>query len=122
MVRPLPPARQGGVVLLEGLIAILIFSLGVLAMIWMQASATRQVTDSKFRIDASFAANKALAELWGDPNNLKAHETADQVLDNLPQGRRSITVVGNQVTVTITWRMPGESKAHSYQAVAVINA
>ncbi|MGW8393796.1 type IV pilus modification PilV family protein [Pseudoduganella sp. HUAS MS19] len=121
MIRNLKPGSQDGIVLLEALAAILIFSFGILAFLWMQASATRQVTDSKYRLEASFAANQLLGDMWVHPTSLAAYATTNQAVPGLPNGKRTVVVNGNQVTVTINWQLPGESKAHTYQAVAQIN-
>ncbi len=121
MIRNLKPGSQDGVVLLEALAAILIFSFGILAFLWMQASATRQVTDSKYRLEASFAANQLLGDMWVHPASLAGYATKNESVPSLPNGKRTVVVNGNQVTVTINWQLPGESKAHSYQAVALIN-
>lgn len=121
MIRNLKPARQDGVVLLEALAAVLVFSFGILAFLWMQASATRQVSDSKYRLEASFAANQILGEMWVHRDKLSDYVGTDQKLTGLPAGTRTVAINGNQVTVTIKWKSPGESKAHSYQAVAQIN-
>lgn len=122
MNRQTPPAKQDGIVLLEGLIAILIFSFGVLAFAWLQASATRQVTDAKYRLEATFAANQVLGKMWTQRDKLDSFEEEDKELATLPNGKRTIQVNGHKVTITITWRSPGETKVHSYQAVAQINA
>jgi len=62
--------QQGGVVLLEGLIAIVIFAFGVLAIVGMQASTMRATSDAKYRVDASFLINQTLGQMWADRNNL----------------------------------------------------
>ncbi len=49
---------QSGVMLLEALIAILIFSLGVLGIVGMQASAISASRDAKYRADAALLANE----------------------------------------------------------------
>ena len=48
--------KQSGVMLLEALIAILIFSLGVLGIVGMQASAVKASRDAKYRADAGLLA------------------------------------------------------------------
>jgi len=121
MIRNLKPGRQDGIVLLEALAAILVFSFGILAFLWMQASATRQVSDSKYRLEASFAANQILGEMWVHRDKWSEYASTDEALESLPGGTRTVEVKGNQVTITIKWKSPGESKAHSYQAVAQIN-
>lgn len=54
---------QRGVMLLEALIAVVIFSLGILALIGLQSVAIREVTESKARSDASYLADKVLGDL-----------------------------------------------------------
>jgi type IV pilus assembly protein PilV len=57
-------ASQSGVALLEALIGILIFSLGILAMVAMQAAAVNAVADAQYRIEAANAANQLLSHMW----------------------------------------------------------
>lgn len=52
--------------LLEALIGILIFSMGILAMIGLQATAVRMNTGSKERADAAFLANQIISRMWTD--------------------------------------------------------
>jgi len=56
--------RQSGVMLLEALIAILIFSMGILAIVGLQASAIKLSGDAKYRADASLLANELIAQMW----------------------------------------------------------
>jgi len=51
---PTPGTRQKGATLLEALMGILIFSVGILALVGMQALAIKQMTDAKYRSDAGF--------------------------------------------------------------------
>jgi type IV pilus assembly protein PilV len=55
---------QSGVMLLEALIAILIFSLGILGVVGMQASAVNASRDAKYRTDAGLLANELIGEMW----------------------------------------------------------
>jgi len=59
---------QKGVMLIEALIAILIFSIGILAVVGMQSIAIKNVTESRSRSEASFLANELLAQMWIDQN------------------------------------------------------
>ena len=52
-------SRQRGATLLEALIGILIFSVGILALVGMQALAIKHMSDAKYRSDAAFFANAA---------------------------------------------------------------
>jgi type IV pilus assembly protein PilV len=69
MRKPLPiRAREEGVMLIEALIAILIFSIGILAVVGMQATAIKNVTESKSRSEAAFLAEELVAQMWMDQN------------------------------------------------------
>jgi type IV pilus assembly protein PilV len=57
-------ARQSGIALLEALIGILLFSLGILAMVAMQAASVNAVADAQYRIEAVNAANQLLGQMW----------------------------------------------------------
>jgi type IV pilus assembly protein PilV len=50
--------------LLEALIAILIFSLGVLGVVGMQVSAVSASRDAKYRADAALLANELVGQMW----------------------------------------------------------
>jgi type IV pilus assembly protein PilV len=56
--------QQSGFVMLEGLIAILIFSMAILAVVGLQATAITKGTESQYRADAAFLANQLLAQMW----------------------------------------------------------
>jgi type IV pilus assembly protein PilV len=64
---------QQGVMLLEALIAILIFSIGILAIVGMQATAVRTVTESRSRAEAALYANQLLGQIWADAVNAPAY-------------------------------------------------
>jgi type IV pilus assembly protein PilV len=60
------PAKNGqaGMALLEALIGILLFSIGILAMVAMQAASINTVADAQYRIEAVNAANQVISQLW----------------------------------------------------------
>ena len=114
-IRPL--VAQKGLVLLESLVAFLVFSLAVLALVGLQATMIKNAGDAKYRAEASFIAQSKVSELWGDPSNIAggAHSIANQNISNLlPGGLLTISVpVNGQFTVTVGWTAPGESAAAS---------
>lgn len=59
-----PLHRQNGVMLLEALIGLMIFSVGILAMIGMQAAAFSAAADAKYRTDAAAFANDIISKIW----------------------------------------------------------
>ena len=109
------PGKQAGSVLLEAMIAILIFSMGVLAIVGLQAAMIKNTADSKYRIDASYIAQQRIGVMWSDPANLATYLEADTDISNLlPGGRRTVTQpVAGQFTVTVGWTEPGETPAAS---------
>ena len=56
--------QQSGVILLEALLAILIFSLGILALVGLQAAAVKQSADAKYRTEAALLANEVIGQMW----------------------------------------------------------
>jgi type IV pilus assembly protein PilV len=66
---------QAGSVLLEALIAILLFSMGMLALAGVQAAAIKNAAQAKYRAEASFLANQIIAQMWGEnPANLPSYQ------------------------------------------------
>ncbi len=116
---------ERGIVLLEALIAILIFSFGVLGIVGLQAAMVKGTTQAKNRSDASFIAQRRIAMIWADPDpaTLIAFGEVNTAVIELPSGLRStnVTVVGNNadVVVTVQWTVPGEPQ-HSYSTNAYI--
>src|SRR5687768_7914847 len=56
--------RNAGSTLIEALCGIMIFSIGVLALIGLQMTSIKQVSQSKFRSDASLMANDLIGQMW----------------------------------------------------------
>jgi type IV pilus assembly protein PilV len=113
--------NQSGAVLLEGLISILIFSVGILALVGLQAASMKNTTQAKMRIDASLVANQRLGQIWVDIPNMANYAEEDTEVDSLPDGKRTTSIAGDQVTVTVTWQMPGDSTTQSFTTIARIN-
>ncbi len=106
--------------LLEAMIAILLFSIGVLAVVGLQAAMIKNTADSKFRTDASYIAQQRIAQIWIDPSNLPAYlENATDISTLLPNGTRTTAQSGVQITVTVTWQQPGEAQ-HNVTTTAII--
>jgi type IV pilus assembly protein PilV len=52
--------------LIESMIAILIFSMGILALLGMFTSAVSRTTDSQYRVEAANHANRILGQIWAN--------------------------------------------------------
>lgn len=56
--------QQDGSVILEALIAILVFSVGILALVGMQAATISASSAAKYRSDAALLANELIGRMW----------------------------------------------------------
>ena len=56
--------HQKGSMMIEALVAILIFSMGILAMMGLQAASVKLSSDAKYRSDASLLANELIGQMW----------------------------------------------------------
>ena len=124
----LPQRHQRGVMLIEALIAILIFSIGILGIIGLQASAVQQSTDAKNRAEAAYLADQLMGQMWsGDRtvSNLQTkfnscgsactgwdswYTTVKTVLPGVTDDTKPTVNVDDEgiVTISIFWRGPGE--------------
>jgi type IV pilus assembly protein PilV len=114
------PASQKGAVLLEALIAILLFSFGILALTGLQAAMIKNTDDAKYRAEASFVAQQKISEIWlsGNNTNLASYVITDSPTAQLPGGKTSVAVSANrELTVTVQWTLPGGTE-HTYFANA----
>ena len=136
---------QSGVMLLEALIGILIFSLGILAMVGMQAMGIKLASDSRDRAEASNLANQLVGEMWLNRPALATYQYSGsgtapaalttwiaQVDASLPDAAANppiVTVgastlgasVGTETTVTLRWRNPTDTTVHQFVMTAYIN-
>lgn len=126
MPAPISSQGQRGVALLEVLIAILIFSFGILELTRLQAAMTRAQGSAKFRADAVYLADDVVAAIWTDKLSLVHYDTeacpsyprcADwqrKVASTLPAGQGQVTVsASGDVKVIVSWALSAEGR-HSY--------
>ncbi len=139
-------SSQGGVILLEALIGILIFSLGVLALVAMQAVSISNVSNARYRTEAAFLANEILSQIWvdrgvsygnvanyavasGAAGSVPAQAWVNKVYAQLPGSNANppdVTIAtpaggGRQVTVTLRWRAPDAVSVSNHVAVSFIS-
>ena len=147
-LKPSIRRAQQGAFLLEALIGILIFSLGILGIVGLQAQAIRFTNDSEYRAEAVYLANSLISQMWADKRStLKAnydnYESVGgpkyvlfkaDVLSRLPGASAPVVkvdptdgtlppVVTNSssvVQVQISWQLPGEPTQHNYTTTGVI--
>ena len=134
------PSQQGSI-LLEALISILIFSMGILAIVGLQGAAIKTVSDSQYRLEASFLANRVVSEMWTNVVNINDYalpgggatgldvwlaEVQSRLPGSTAANAPTIIIAANPLggftaTVAIRWQVPGESTPHNYTTVAYIN-
>lgn len=115
---------QRGSILLEGLIAILIFSMGIIALIGLQAASIKNASDAGYRTEAASLANEVIGQMWLDQANLASYAKPNVTMPTLPQGTRTVVVVAGSptlVTVTVNWKLPGTAAQHTYTTLSQIN-
>lgn len=108
--------NQQGIVLLEALIAILIFSFGILALVGLQAAMLKNTDDAKYRSEASYIAQQQLGFMWANPDNLSTFVGTTDISARLPNG--SVTIAQpatSRVSITVNWQVPGQDP-HQYVA------
>lgn len=130
-------SRESGVMLIEALIAILIFSIGILAVVGMQGVAIKNVTESKYRSEAAFLANELISNMWTDAGNVGLYNypgsshpklvnwvaKVDATLPGTAAFRPRVTItpavvvppapapVGATVQIELYWQLPEEASA-----------
>ena len=134
------PHAQQGATLIESMVAILIFSTGLLALMGLQATSISYSTDSKYRAEASYFADQIVGRMWAGGGNASlaayacnpcstggnaetlAWMTQIQAGGGLPNATASIAIIGNTATVSVGWRAPHEplTASHAYVTVADI--
>lgn len=106
---------QQGAMLLEALIAIVIFSMGILALVGLQGAMLSNTSNAKYRADASYIAQQRIGQMWADSDNaINYLENQTKIPQLLPNGERTVTQPNlNQFVVTVTWQAPGDSEQHN---------
>lgn len=128
------PLRTRGFMLIEVLVAILIFSIGVLALVGLQASMTSAQSVAKSRADATYLANELIGVMWSDTSNLASYANCegyarckdwqDKIAASLPKGEGSVTVVNaatGEVSVTVQWTSSSDGE-HQFTTTTFIRA
>lgn len=125
------PADQEGASLLEALVSILIFSIGIVALMGLQAASLKNVADSKYRADAAFLANQLIGQMWteipkvadgsyADTSYTKRKDWDAVVKATLPSASTKVEMEAtNRAKITIAWQAAGQD-AHNYTTVANI--
>jgi len=133
------PAGQSGGSLLEGLLAILLFSVGMLSLLMLLSATLVETGNARYRSEASLLASDLIAQMWtGDRSltELRSRFTKSDSDDyknwlatvharlpgtsdttNLP----TISIDDQrQVKILMRWQAPGDGKTHQLLTLATI--
>jgi len=137
--------QQQGIVLIEALVSILIFSVGVLAIIALLTASVLATRDSGNRSTAGLLASQIIGQMWVDdrtPVNLQAKYITGGAgyqtwLNNVTNSSlpgvsgvsanqptiviSAVTATSSLVTVTIYWQPPDAVLKHKYVAITQID-
>lgn len=98
--------------LLEALLGILIFTIGIIGLMGMQAAATRATADMKYRAEAALLAEQLINQMWADNHTTLATNYAS------PGGTKYAAWLAD-VTASGTG-LPGASTAANRPTVAIV--
>jgi type IV pilus assembly protein PilV len=133
-MRTSPRAVQGAA-LIEAMIGILLFSIGILGLVGLQASMTSAQSSAKYRAEAAYLASELLGTMWMNKVNLGVYATTpaspctdqrcldwvNKVASGLPKGTATVAVTPSTgvVDLTVGWTAPHEG-THSYGLATTI--
>ncbi len=118
-----PFKRMRGIALIEALVGILIFTIGILGVVGLQAAMLRAQGSAKVRADAAILASEVIGMMWTDAGslaNLKTYTTGcnsgscgdwvTKLAQALPGGTAAFNLdpASGSTTITITWTQPNE--------------
>jgi type IV pilus assembly protein PilV len=138
---------QAGVMLIEALIGILIFSIGILALVGMQGTAIKNTTDARYRSEAAFLATQIAGQMWVDMANLASYDKdsgpyapRDNWVNSVAATLPGINIGGGvrvpiidvgpdaglgladrEVRVQVQWQQPGETATRQVVILNRIN-
>jgi type IV pilus assembly protein PilV len=139
--------HQSGVVILEVLVSIVIFAVGVLGIIGLQAATAQTGIDARFRTEAATIADEliARAQIWDDvatlATNFQGADTSGGAEyqawysnrlalagSGLPDAKATVafpapfagTAAGTLMTVELSWLAPGADFRSSHTTVAAL--
>lgn len=117
---------QSGFLLIEAMVSILIFSLGILGIVALQAVVIKETSDAQYRIEASMFTNQLIAEMWAEDKVNLATNFASPDGPRYQAWRTGVTTTStgglpgaalqpptvvfgpnNQVTISVFWQLPG---------------
>jgi len=119
-------SKQTGMLLIEVLFSILIFSFGILGLVGLQAVASQNSTNAEDRTVAATLANDIVSQILllgintaNGPANLPAFNAQVALwqtrvaASSLPSATGTVVTAAGITTVTVTWRSPSKNPLDS---------
>ncbi len=120
--------RQQGSILLEALIAVVIFSFGILALSGLQAAMMKNTADATYRAEASYIVQQYLGSMMANPYGFGQGMVLDA--PTLPNGKLYVDSLSNgRLRFRVTWKAKGTDagaaeaaggEKHQYEAITSI--
>ncbi len=114
---------QVGMMLIEVMVSILIFSIGILGLVGLQTVATQNAASAEYRTIAATLANDMVAQMWikktANPSSSSISTditTWKTKVTNsiLPNASGTVTRTNSVTTVTVTWKPPATDNNNQY--------
>lgn len=132
--------QEHGSSLLEVLIAILLFSFGILSMVALLGNSIRATNDARYRSEAANLANGMVADMWTTKESqlnaqfgangakltawqAKAANLLPSAIANPPLvdlAQPGLSLKSRTVVVTVFWQLPGATELHNFVLTAQI--
>lgn len=124
--------------LLEVLIGMLLFLIGIVGIVSLQAASAKHTTDAKYRTEAAYLANAIIGRMWSDTSSLSSYALPPATAVTCPAasgaterdkwvcevgtilpnttGANAPTIVinGPTVTVTVQWQKDVADPVHNH--------
>jgi type IV pilus assembly protein PilV len=132
-------ATARGFVLIEALVGLMIFTIGVLGLIGVQTAMVRAQTSANFRAEAAQLASDVVGRMWVDTANVAdyldpdacqantlCNEWLERVASRLPGGVAPVIAqasASDPISITISWVVPGETDnggLHAFRTVTSV--
>jgi type IV pilus assembly protein PilV len=136
---PTPLRRTEGVILIEALIGLLLFAVGILGLATLQTVTMRYTLETRYRSEAALLANQLIATMWLDKGNSSSNTNLlnydqckanaciawnSKVLSTLPQAVTNpptvaFTAATQEVDITLRWRHPAANSTSQHRVIHV---
>lgn len=130
-------SNKKGFFIIEALISILIFMIGILGILQLQVGQMQATADAQYRAQASYMAENLMSEIVIDKGNIdtfvdKTNATYTDwesnlrnvlpgVNENLPEVTTSISPTGGTiVTIVVKWKAPQSESESQYELKSTI--